>query len=306
MKIPAVLQALLSATKQNQTQLAQTLEVSFPTVNSWINERSIPRKKQQQKILNLYEYYFGVQTITAIDLTSSLQKVETYRRKYPDPYQWISSRPDLQDEFLLQLTYNTNSIEGSTMTVPETQAVLFSQKNLTHKSLIEQLEVTNHKAAYEYFWRSVGTSFFTESMLLCLHQKLMNGIQGDAGHYRFHPVRIVGSYVPTANFQRIPQKITEFLSRLNDQSSANIYQQLAQCHAVFEQIHPFSDGNGRIGRLLLHWQALRLGLPPVLIETNRKQAYYRYLQRAQLEDDFQPLTGFILESLLKAYEILDA
>ena len=132
----------------------------------------------------------------------------------------------------------------------------------------------------------------------------MNGIWPNAGQYRSHTVRIAGSNVPTANHLTIPELMKEFVKNL-DKPDQNIFLHMAKTHAQFEQIHPFSDGNGRIGRLLMHLVALRHNLPPVLIKREKTYAYYSYLQRAQLKSEFIFLESLVCDALLESYALLE-
>ena len=146
----------------------------------------------------------------------------------------------------------------------------------------------------------------TDALLKKLHAILMNGIRTDAGNYRRHGVRIVGSHVPTTNYLRIDSRMQEFIHSVQIKSGNDSIAHLAKIHAQFEQIHPFADGNGRVGRLLMHSQALQHGLPPILIKQEKKQAYYSYLQRAQLEEKYIFLESFIYDGLLESYALLQA
>jgi Fic family protein len=87
--------------------------------------------------------------------------------------------------------------------------------------------------------------------------------------------------------------------------SRDTISQVAKIHAQFEKVHPFSDGNGRIGRLLMHAMLLRNNIPPVLIKQQEKQIYYTVLSKAQTSPDSSLLEDFILDSLLYSFEILD-
>ena len=95
-----------------------------------------------------------------------------------------------------------------------------------------------------------------------------------------------------------------FVDNLNKPSSDNIVE-LAQTHASFEKIHPFSDGNGRTGRLILLAQSLRAGLVPPLVVKERKSAYYKYLEIAQTSNNSKPLESFVAESMQFCYDLLN-
>ena len=97
-----------------------------------------------------------------------------------------------------------------------------------------------------------------------LHGILMNGVQPDAGEYRRHAVRILGVNLPTANYLKIPELTPQILSEANKRTRDTIALS-AKIHSRFEQIHPFSDGNGRIGRLLMNAMLLKANFAPAII-----------------------------------------
>ena len=97
---------------RTQEDLARDLGVSFPTLNSWINGKSQPRKKAAEKINSLYIEYFGNTSIGVDVLNEKVKKLQNFQQQFPDPFALIMSRKDLYDVFLLSLTYHTNSIDG--------------------------------------------------------------------------------------------------------------------------------------------------------------------------------------------------
>ena len=217
----------------------------------------------------------------------------------------ILNRPDLRDEFILTLTYTSNSIEGSTLTEAETAAVLFRNETLADRSLVELLEAKNHQTVLQtMFGQLQGGTAIDETILLQWHAVLMNGILPDAGRYREHGVRIVGANVPTANPAGVPRLMQQLIESLNDRNSDTL-SRVARIHAQFEKIHPFSDGNGRIGRILMHAMLLAAGLPPAVIPVQERRTYYAALQQAQVGGDGSLLDDFLCDAVLNAFRLLE-
>ena len=129
----------------------------------------------------------------------------------------------------------------------------------------------------------------------------MNGITYNAGQYRTHKVRIAGSLVATANPQKIEENMRTFIKSYNAAPQDVVFH-VAQTHAQFEQIHPFSDGNGRVGRLLILMIVFQNGYAPVLIKKEKKLAYYNCLQESQMNGNHLPLVAFMYEALFQGYE----
>lgn len=308
MSIAGKLKTIQKLLNLSQEKLAQRFGVSFVTLNNWINGKSIPRAKAQQQIEELYLDITGQKIIPADRLMARKQEVERKSNEHPGILDTILQTPDIYDQFTLSLTYNTNRIEGSTLTEPETAAILFQDSVLPDKSLMEHLEVKNHQTALKHLLEHMasGPASIDEDLILKLHSILMNSVRPDAGAYRKHPVRIVGADVPTANYVKVPV-LMEALVKDIVLPVEDTVRHLAQIHSRFQQIHPFSDGNGRIGRLLIHAMALRKNLPPAVIQQEKKQFYYTYLNKAQLTQnaDTSLLEDFMYYALLEGFRILE-
>jgi len=297
------LTAILKASDWSQEQLARALDVSFVTLNSWINGRSEPRAKAITRIQILYLDTVGV---ADVDLSSlKIKKNEALKLRLTAKQ--LLGDAKLLDKLTLHLTYHTNTIEGSTMTLSDVEDVIFEHKVLTNRTSIEQTEARNHQAALYWLIEQLaerGEDFsVNEELILGLHLRLMNGIIGDAGRYRSHAVRIMGAHVPLANYLKVPQLISQ-LTYSVQKTDSDIIMTMAKNHAIFEKIHPFSDGNGRTGRLIMLAQALKARYMPPLIAKERKHAYYKYLETAQLYEAYEPLELFVAKSMMYANELL--
>ena len=300
------LQTIQKHADVTQTQLAEMLGVSFPTLNSWINEKSTPRKKALEKIDSLYIEYTGDLNIDISTLSIKKEKLIILQKQYKNLFEFIMSRKDIYDSFLLEMTYHTNSIEGSTFNEPEVKAVLFDDVTIPNKTVREHQEAKNHQGSLGFVMRWVRdeNGKITESVIKRIHEILMNGILHNAGQYRTHKVRIAGSYVATSNPLKIEDNMKEFINIYNSKPK-NIIEHIARTHAQFEQIHPFSDGNGRVGRLLMLILALQNNLAPVLIQKEKKIAYYNYLQESQVNENHIPITSFIYDAMFEGYKLLE-
>jgi len=297
-----IIQRILGMT---QTELAHKIGVSFPAFNSWWNNKSIPRPKMLAVIDELFMNVTGQKKITSDQLSSKKQALQLKSSKYKNIIEEILVNPDIRDQFILKLTYHSNSIEGSTLTEPDTMAILFDNVAIANKSLNEQLEAKNHQTALNYLFDYVSKKGkIDEEFILKLHSILMNGIRSDAGVYRNHAVRIVGVDLITANYMSVPKLIRETISQI-DSKNKDIIALSTTIHSKFEKIHPFSDGNGRIGRLLMNAMLLQANLAPAIIRQQQKQVYYTYLHKSQVEDKHKYLEDFVCEAVVDGFRILE-
>ena len=297
-----IIQKMLGLT---QTKLALRFDVSFAAFNSWWTGKSEPRAKALAAIDELFLEVTGQKVIPADQLTAKKKAIEQKSGDHKSVVQEILNNPDIRDQFILKLTYHSNSIEGSTLTEPDTAAILFDNAALPDKSLTEQLEAKNHQTALNYLFDHIlKGEKIDENLILKLHSILMNGIRSDAGAYRNHSVRITGVNLPTANHMSVRKLTGEVLAHVAEKTK-DIIGLSASVHAKFEQIHPFSDGNGRIGRLLMNAMLLKDNIAPAIIRQEQKRLYYAYLYKAQTKDDLSQLEDFLCEAVMTGFEILE-
>jgi len=175
---------------------------------------------------------------------------------------------------LPEMVYNSNAIENSSLTLKETEKILLEQALMRDVSLRETYEATNLARVIKYLWTRPNYELSVENLEL-LHQMLLGDINDDiAGR-----VRRAGEYVRVGwHIAPPPEQVVPLLNDLlNDyHSNATQYflEKIAEFHLRFETIHPFCDGNGRIGRLIINLQLAALGYPPVIIQNKGKRAEY--------------------------------
>jgi Fic family protein/DNA-binding XRE family transcriptional regulator len=299
------LKEILADAKWTQEQLARKLDIPQKTLNFWLNEKSTPRAKNAEAIDNLYLDIVGRSEVDAGLLNATEKEASSKKITVKE----IITNKELLDKITLYLTYHTNTIEGSTMTLSDVKKVLEDDdKVLANKTAKEQTEARNHRTALFYLLDELnaqGKNFkWSKDLILQTHLRLMNTVISNAGMYRNHGVRIMGSHATLANYMSVPERI-ENLVKVMNKPADNAIERLAWSHATFEQIHPFSDGNGRTGRLIMFAQALQNGIVPPLVVKERKRAYYKYLEIAHLEDKYDLLRLFIVESILFANNLIE-
>ncbi len=179
----------------------------------------------------------------------------------------------LTEEFVVEYTYNSNAIEGNTLTLRETDMVL---RGLTvdKKPLKDHMEAVGHKEAFEYISELVKDCIpMSESIIKQIHCLVLADKKEDRGVYRRVPVRIMGAQHEPVQPYLIAPMMEQLLIRYSE-STEHIIPKLARFHIEFEGIHPFIDGNGRTGRLLVNMELMKAGLPPIDIKFTNRVAYY--------------------------------
>ncbi len=179
----------------------------------------------------------------------------------------------LNQDFMVEYTYNSNAIEGNTLTLRETDMVL---KGLTidQKPLKDHMEAVGHKEAFDYVCELVKEKVpLTEWVIKQIHALVLVDKPQDRGIYRRVPVRILGAKNEPVQPYLIMSKMEDLLERYLS-SEQNIVEKLANFHIEFEGIHPFIDGNGRTGRLIVNLELMKAGYPPIDIKFTDRMRYY--------------------------------
>ncbi len=179
----------------------------------------------------------------------------------------------LNEEFIIEYTYNSNAIEGNTLTLRETDLVL---RGLTigQKPLKEHMEAVGHKEAFDFVIERVKNNApISESIIKQIHYLVLADKKEDRGVYRRIPVHIMGAQHEPVQPYLIEPKMEQLLYDFAA-STEHIVTKLARFHIEFEGIHPFIDGNGRTGRLLVNLELMKAGFPPIDIKFTDRSAYY--------------------------------
>ena len=199
-------------------------------------------------------------------------------------------------------TWGTNAIEGNTITQKEAENLIFKERSVAHRSVREVLETVQHEKAFRALLLRKNEEI-TLKTVLELHEDVFRGILYDAGQWRRVNVRIVGARFTPPRMEKVVPEMTTWLEeyRRRDIEGADPIELAAWMHFQFEHVHPLSDGNGRVGRLLLNLHMLKHNWPPVHILPITREEYLSALEAG--ETDLSPLVRF-LEKLL-ASSILD-
>jgi len=208
-------------------------------------------------------------------LKEQLKEFEPLRREFQTYWQALpkSVREDQLKKLSVAFTYNTNAIEGSTITLSETSDIL-THKTSVRKPITDVTETRQHAAA---FLEMVETKRISQEELLRWHATIFSSTKPDiAGKYRDYLVR-VGEYrgIDWQDIEAEMSKLMQYLQRTSDHP----IEMAARSHFRFEKIHPFGDGNGRVGRLLMNWVLWKNGYPMLIIEYKKRKAYYKALSR---------------------------
>jgi Fic family protein len=213
----------------------------------------------------------------------------------------------LNEEFTVEYTYNSNAIEGNTLTLRETDYVL---RGLTidRKPLKDHLEAIGHKEAFDYVRDLVGSQTeLTESVIKQIHSLVLADKPDDRGVYRKVPVIIMGARHTPVQPYLVEPKMEQLLYNYKN-STENIVTRLAWFHVEFEGIHPFIDGNGRTGRLLVNMELMKAGYPPIDIKFTDRIKYYEAFDAYHSHGDLSAMEGlfakYLNERLSRYLEIL--
>ena len=202
----------------------------------------------------------------------------------------------LAEEFMVEFTYNSNAIEGNTLTLKET-ALALEGMTIDQKPLKDHLEAVGHRDAFLYIQDIAKQEIpLSESVIKNIHALVLMNRPEDKGVYRRIPVRIMGAYTEPVQPYLIEPKIAELLSTNEGRKSTMTdVERIARFHLEFEGIHPFIDGNGRTGRLILNLDLIRCGYPPINVKFTDRKRYYEAFDAYYKDDDHMPMTELIAE-----------
>lgn len=185
----------------------------------------------------------------------------------------------IDDAEIPEGVYNSNAIENSTLSLQETEQILLEMEVSRKVSLREVFEAKNLARVTDYIRQKKGQIHFSLDFILFLHHMLISGISDEiAGRFRQENEYVkVGNHIAPAP-EHVDHLLEKNISDYQDDLNSYFLEKIARFHLQFEHIHPFNDGNGRIGRILTNIQLIELGLPPIIFRDKEKKEYYQALK----------------------------
>jgi len=205
------------------------------------------------------------------------KKLEAIKKNFKAEWERIpeSARKRELEEISIAFTYNTNAIEGSTITLEEVREII-QDKIAPNKPLRDVRETEAHNRVFLQMLEKKER--ITNSLLLRWHKEVFGETKPDiAGRYRDYLVR-VGPYL-APDWQEVEKMMNELIDFIEKSKKMNPVELAARAHDKFEKIHPFGDGNGRVGRLLMNYILWHARYPMLIIEYKKRKSYYRALQK---------------------------
>lgn len=247
-------------------------------------EKPIDKRLRQKE-----DIFYNKVNFSLID--EKKKKIDSYR-----PFSQNTLK-QLRDNLVVDWTYNSNAIEGNTLTLKETKVVLENGITIQGKTLKEHLEAINHKDAIEYIYELVkNKATLTENDIRSIHYLVLKEIDKEnAGKYRTENVRIAGAkHIPPRHID-VPFEMQKLIDRYGKWNNLHPVVRASYLHGEFVKIHPFIDGNGRTARLLLNLELMKNGYPPVVIKVEKRHDYYEALDTAHMTGDYTDFINIIVD-----------
>ena len=231
-----------------------------------------------------------------------LQRISKLFTHYQAKYNDKKALLEMVDEVeIAERVYNSNAIENSTLTLPETEKILLQLEISRHITLREIFEAKNLAQVYGYIKKTALSQPLTIDTILLLHKMLMTNIRDDvAGRFRRdnEMVRVGGRIGLPPEY--IEPRIQEILISYSAEIKIPFIHRIAQLHAEFESVHPFIDGNGRIGRIINNYLLIREGFPPIIVRNKEKESYYSAFRSFDDSHKSKPMIRIVELSVLES------
>jgi Fic family protein len=231
------------------------------------------------------------------------KRIQALKIEYDNLKKGKESLLNMIDEAELpENVYNSNAIENSTLTLNETEKILLEMDLSREVSLREVFEAKNLARVVEYKRKKAEKEDMDKNLIIFLHEMLIGGINDKiAGRFRKKGEYVrVGTYIappPEKIEKMIEEAISDYLNNLD----VYFLDRIAKFHLDFEKIHPFCDGNGRIGRALINFQLLQFGFPRIIIRNKEKKNYYQAFKEYIVKNNSKPMEKIIVLAVLESF-----
>jgi Fic family protein len=214
---------------------------------------------------------------------------------------------NLSEWFKVELTYNSNAIEGNTLNRRETALVIEKGVTVKGKTLTEHLEATNHAEAIDYvkdLAANTKQQDLTKQDVMNIHKLILQKIDDEnAGKYRNVPVAIAGSDVELPDPLKVPELMEEFFTWLKNKSDIHPVIVAADAHYKLVRIHPFVDGNGRTARLLMNLLLMQANYPITVIGNDKREDYINALEKAHMTGDLSNFYSLVINAVDSSLDV---
>ena len=198
---------------------------------------------------------------------------------------------DYLEDVLVRLAHHSSALEGNTITLPETVTIILNNTlpNNANISRREFYEVDNHQQTFEYVIDMIeNNEKLSVPIIKNIHEKLTDRLQHDKGQFKIEENYIKGVDFSTAPPKKVPHLMDQIIGNLNyrienNDSKEDVLKAILETHIQFEKIHPFSDGNGRTGRMVINYSLLENDFPPLIIKKDNRNEYIKILGEAQMK-----------------------
>ena len=229
-------------------------------------------------------------------------RIQALKRAYDTLRQGKESLLSMIDEVEIpESVYNSNAIENSTLSLEETERILLEQVLSRNVSVREVFEAKNLARVMEYKRAKARDSELDKDLILLLHQMLLGGIDDSiAGRFRGPGEYVrVGTHIAPAP-EHVELMTDDILIRYSSDLDSYFLDKIARFHLDFENIHPFCDGNGRLGRVLINFQLIQLGMPRIIIRNSEKDRYYQAFRDYEVRRNTRTMEGIMALALTES------
>lgn len=281
----------------SQAKLSDYLEVSRQSILNWKEDDSSLKEENKTKIDIAYCQAFGFEAINTDEIIRILTQLQKINFSY-----FNQTEEDIVSSISRISAFGSLEIEESSITEKKFNKVIIENELINNLDMRELFSIKNLAAlSNKVIKDAIKYKVFpiTSNKIKDWHFNLMSGIRADAGDYSTK-IRIIPGIedLHLTNPRDIPNEMEYWCNKYEKVSSL---QEIAQAHAHFEAIHPFGDGNGRLGRIIMTAQCINIGLIPPLINKKNKALYLVFLKHAQINSEYGHLTYFLAKSILDTH-----
>lgn len=286
------------------------LESSFRLPNGKVKKVSLllknPREKEEKEE-EIKEKVKCAQIIFAVNFykkdsiftEETIKKIEEIRLNYNEIRKKLSKNQlqDVLDRFAVNFTYESNAIEGSSLTLKDVAIIIYEKIAVKGKDLREIYETTNTRDAFELIFKNQLD--INEQDIIKLHKILTKNTGINEG-YKTIPNFLLGRKTKTTPPEKVKKEMNKIIKEYWNNTKIHPLQRAALFHGKFERIHPFEDGNGRVGRLLINIILLKNGYPPLIMRKTQREKYFHALEACD-NNSCMKMYYFLIEKYKDTY-----